>query len=160
MARVTATSSGLGVGSPLGWLWMTITAEAFFRTASLKSSPTLTCDELTEPQHHPQMFLLQRGHLVGDQRGGVSGGVDGGTFLRGFESQTASKFDGGFDLGGFGVAKSMLFLQFSEGRAVQTGQPAKIVEQSLTDSHRVFTSHADPQEDGDQFSVGQSLGSQ
>jgi hypothetical protein len=49
MARVTATSSGDGVGSWLGWLCRAIIAGAMRWTAGLKISPTRTWEEFTLP---------------------------------------------------------------------------------------------------------------
>jgi hypothetical protein len=49
MARVTLTSSGLGVGSVLGWLCAIKIAAAFRCSAGLNNSPTRTIEELSDP---------------------------------------------------------------------------------------------------------------
>src|SRR5581483_11004858 len=49
ISRVTATSSGEGVGSPLGWLCTTISETALCLTASRNSSPTRMTAVLAEP---------------------------------------------------------------------------------------------------------------
>jgi hypothetical protein len=94
------------------------------------------------------VFLLQRGHLVRDQRGGISGRVDGRTFLRGFESQPSTEFDCGFDLRGFGIAESVLLLYVHEGGAVKSRQSAKLIEQTLAYFDRILTFYTDAQQDG------------
>ena len=40
---------GAGVGSPEGWLWVTIMAALLRRIASLKTSPTRTIEAFKEP---------------------------------------------------------------------------------------------------------------
>ena len=47
--QVISTSSGLGEGSPLGWLWTGITAAADSRTAGAKTSRGWTIDAVREP---------------------------------------------------------------------------------------------------------------
>src|SRR6266545_1707057 len=51
ICSVISRSSGLGVGSPEGWLWTTIRAALFQANAALKTSPTRIMAVLTEPTY-------------------------------------------------------------------------------------------------------------
>src|SRR5258706_5411133 len=104
------------------------------------------------------MLLLQRGHLVRNQRRSISRGVDARSFFGRFERKSSVKFNRSFDLCSFGVAESVLFFQLGKWRTMQSGQPAEFAEQALSNRDRVLALHANTHKDGDQFSVGQSLG--
>ena len=51
----------------------------------------------------------------------------------------------------------MLLAQLLKRRPVQTANPVEFLQQSLPHLHRVLARHTHPQQDRDQFSVGERL---
>ena len=91
--RVTAASSGLGVGSPEGWLWLTMMlgggledggAQHLCGPDDGRGDVALVDDSLADDvvlgvqKQHPELLLGQRGHLRSEQPAHVFGAVDGG----------------------------------------------------------------------------------
>ena len=158
MARVTAMSSGEGVGSPLGWLWTTIRRGGIAPDGRFEDLPHFDLGGVhraviytVDTQHvvarveqdDAQVLLLQCGHFILHQCRRVRRAVDSGTLLRRFEPQSVSQFNGRLELGCLRLADAVLVTQFMERRSVQTGETVELEQQPLPHLNGILAGNAD-----------------
>ena len=99
-------------------------------------------------------LIAQIGH---QQVGDIARAADGGAGVFGEEGQAVAELDGGFDLGGFGLAQAFDLGQLFQGGSGDAFDAAELGQQKFAQRDGAALAVADADQNGDQFRRGQRL---